>query len=359
MPYQYVEINRHYYCLQQNLFTLAWFLLFKSRSLQFRPSFRRQNLVQKLTRLVLHQCRLRKIEHVLELPVYGNLILRVHRGYRIFNYQKDTTKKIIDPDVPLASVAREIEGVCTAGQLVFAPTVIRFNIKERWYEEELINGHVSYVLPKSNSAALLKMYHENIAPCIEQMILLTPPVETTIGAVLTKCVTVLEDYKLSTPELDVSKIQRIQKFGFSMIEQLWTEERRQIHLVFSHGDFSLRNMLCTKKGLVVLDWESVDRRSMLFDLYNCFFTELYYNRVSTNLVSEINQAVSSLQSRLRSQIPNTVTSVLPSAEAYRWLYYVERICMLLDRKLDNKLLDVILRSISVFSHYEKAVQGER
>ena len=38
---------------------------------------------------------------------------------------------------------------------------------------------------------------------------------------------------------------------------------------------------------------------------------------------------------------------------YRELYYLERICMLFEREQRKKVLEVILRSIEVFSSFEK------
>jgi hypothetical protein len=130
-----------------------------------------------------------------------------------------------------------------------------------------------------------------------------------------------------------------------------------VDMVFSHGDFSLRNMLMTKEGIRVIDWESAGRRSVLFDLYNYFFTESYYGRIATNLVSEISEAISSLQSRIRSKAPDIAENLSSLTPMYRRLYYLERILVMLEREMSDDLLDVILRSIQVFKRYEEALTG--
>jgi aminoglycoside phosphotransferase (APT) family kinase protein len=157
----------------------------------------------------------------------------------------------------------------------------------------------------------------------------------------------LEDGRLSKSGLEARKTDVISGFIESTAEQLRLKENHQIDLVFSHGDFSLVNILSTKDGIMVIDWESAGHRSTLFDLHNYFLTELHYGRATTNLVSEINEAI-------------YIARTLPSlAETYRRLYYLERVLMLLERELSNSLLDVILRSIAVFNRYEEAITGER
>jgi thiamine kinase-like enzyme len=356
--YEYINIFGKYYCLQQNPVALAWFLYFKNKSLKLLPSFQKLKVSRVIKRFIEHRLQLRDNRSVLVLSIFGNLCLRVHRGYRLFNYGQNTVIRIIDPDVDTAIVTREIEAVRQASEFDFAPRIFRWNIEEGWYEEELLNGYLSYGIPKSDSAALSKMYYQDIAPCIEQMILFQPPIKTTVSARINECLEVWQDARLSEPELDTSRVYQVQQFTESVIKQLYLNPDRQITLVLSHGDFSLRNMLSTRKGLRVIDWESLAHRSVLFDLYNCFFTELYYRRVSTNLVAEINDAISSLQLRIMSKSPELATALTGSAQMYRRLYYIERICTLVDRKLNNELLDVILRSIEVFHRYEEIVTGE-
>ena len=74
----------------------------------------------------------------------------------------------------------------------------------------------------------------------------------------------------------------LNKIGLSLINK----EIYKINLVFSHGDYSLVNILRTKNGIKVIDWEGAAFRNPLYDLYNFFFTEIYYKRAKANLVME-------------------------------------------------------------------------
>ena len=43
------------------------------------------------------------------------------------------------------------------------------------------------------------------------------------------------------------------------------------------------------------------------------------------------------------------------APVYRWLYYLERVFVLLEREPSKNQVDVIVRSVDVFERYEEAV----
>jgi hypothetical protein len=357
--YQYVKINRLYFCLQQNPVALAW-LLAKSDSLRLRPlGLGRKKAIGAVSTLVQHQLHLRSSGAVLELPVYGNLCLPVHRGYKAFDFRRKTVVRIFARNVDAAIVASEIEGVRKASLLDFAPTVRRWSIEERWYEEDLVVGYPGCSSSWPEAAALLKMYYQDVEPCIERMIVHQAPLSTNLGEYVDKNTAILGDVGLSKRGLDASKVDSIRSFVGSVAERLLLEGSRQIDLVFSHGDFSLVNILRTRDGITVIDWESARRRSTLFDLYNYFFTELYYKRVTTDLVSEIQEVISSLQSRLALKAPDIARTLPALAQVYRQLYYFERVLMLLERELTDKLLDVIRRSIDVFNHYEEAIASGR
>ena len=121
---------------------------------------------------------------------------------------------------------------------------------------------------------------------------------TTVSKVLDQCGQTWEYGRLSRQNLDTEKVNVIYQFIQPILSKLFNYPDQPVYQVFTHGDFSLRNMLATKKRFVIIDWESIAHRSILFDLYNFFLTELYYNRVSTDLTSETRKAILTLQNRL-------------------------------------------------------------
>jgi hypothetical protein len=290
---------------------------------------------------------------MLELPFYGNLSLRVHRGYKIFDFKRKKVAKIMTGDIDFDLISNEIETVRLASRLDFSPKILQWNAQERWYEEEFIHGCPLYSDPAEKTDVSIEIYDRNIRPCLAEMILLEPiqtiEIHEYINRLLADAVhrkrIVSNESNQETPSV----------FGF--IEKMAAQVNRiaegHIPLVFSHGDFSLVNILKTDDGLKVIDWEGTDRRNPLYDLYNYFLTESYYKRTTKCLVSEIRQGIRSLQSSIASKAPKIASTLESFSDIYRRLYYIERICMLLERDASKRILNVILRSINVFNDYEE------
>jgi hypothetical protein len=77
--------------------------------------------------------------------------------------------------------------------------------------------------------------------------------------------------------------------------------------------------------------------------------------VST-IVSESNEALPFFISSLAKKAPDISNSLLSLEKTYRWLYYIERICMLVDREITDTNLDImdfIWRYIEAFNQYEE------
>ena len=194
VQYQYAKIGWRYFCLQQNPVILAWFLYFRNYSLRLSSlDLNRKEAINAVRTLVQHQLNLRNNKSVLELPVYGNLCLPVHRGYRVFDFRRKIVIRTFAAEVDTAIVASEIEGVRDASLLDFAPTVRRWSVEQRWYEEDFVIGYQVRVIPKSESRAILRIYRQDAAPCIERMILLHAPLSVNIGEYANKITDNLED----------------------------------------------------------------------------------------------------------------------------------------------------------------------
>ena len=358
--YQYVTIMGRFFCLQQNPLLLAWFLYLNSKSLQLHSGLTKKDLVNTLKSvkgLIKHQLRLRNQGQVINLPFYGHLCLPVHRGYKLFNFKQKTVTKIFAAGINIGTVKSEIERVRTASIFDFAPNVWRWDVSKRWYEEEFTRGYPCYSILKSDTVSYFKIFQQYAAPCLEQMILLEPPRVTNLTAPIHETLGIMQNNLYSKSELNSKKVDSVKDFVETMAERLRVEENAKIYIAFSHGDFSLLNILKINSGIKVIDWESAGWRSVLCDLYNYFFTELYFKRATTrNIITEVDEAISSLQSRLKRKVPDVALEIVSLSRIYLRLYYIERIGMLLDRELDDWQLDVILRSIEVFNCYEELLE---
>jgi len=355
--YHYVEINGKYFSLKQNPICLAWYFFCKTKSLNYRRAFSIKRKIRILKIFILIYCGLIK-RSVVSFPFPGHMILRVHGGYRIFNFSREIVTKVIETKSNFLKEMNEVERILITRQFNFAPKIFNWDQEQEWYEEELVNGTIGYQNLQCNSSALLNMFKQDIAPCLVKMILLKTPSNTTVGAITKNCNQIWQNSRSNFKGLDISAIDSIGDFFSDIIAKLSESAEQPVYRNITHGDFSLPNMLNTKKGLIVIDWESIAYRSALFDFYNFFLTELYYNRTSTNFIRETREAIVYIKEKLNAKNLEVANHLVALADVYRLLYYVERICMLIERGINKKILEVISRSIQIFAEHEKAILKE-
>ncbi|HLF26885.1 MAG TPA: phosphotransferase [Anaerolineae bacterium] len=356
--YQYVRIHTPYFCLQQNPLSLAWLLTFKTQPLRLGALRLGGKVALSVAKaLIRHRLAPRNGGSLLELPFYGELCLPVHRGYKVFNLRAKTVVRMFAPATDALVVAREINAVRDAGRLEFAPAVRRWSVDERWYEESLVIG---YRADLSAGELTPETYQRDIASCLERMILLQAPQRMKLGEYVNQARGAFAADGLFAQIAKADSARVVKRFLESTADRLLREGEQEIDLVFSHGDFSLRNILQTNDGVCVIDWENGGSRSPVCDLYNFFFTEMYYGRLALDKArAGIVAAIASMQSRLQSRASQLAPDLLSLAPLYRALYYFERVLVLLARELTDERLRVILRSIELFKRYEEEVYATR
>lgn len=352
--YPYVPVAGKYFCSGCNLIALAWTLLVKTRSLNLDAlGIQQRQLPAILQSIIRYRKRAPAVSaDTLILPAFGHLCMRVHRGYKVFNLSKLTTTKIFDQNLDAVSASSEINSVREAASLDFAPTLIEVDPQNRWYTETFYPGKRSLKKESSDPAAV---YERLIADHLCQMILSKPLRTVGLAEHLHETRDSIKQ-RLTVFDHELSK--RIHDFVRRITTRLEASTDRPIRLAFTHGDFSFVNFLYRNSDIAVVDWESAQHRSLLHDLYNYFLTELYYERIQSNLSTSIDDAIASLIRRLVLIDPNFPGKLIGSKETYRWLYYLERLLTLLDREASSVQMNVIKRSMDVFDEHESRVTSQ-
>ena len=254
--------------------------------------------------------------------------------------------KVFTPDIDLAKVSRQIEWAERLGVLRFAPTVHDWNIEERWYEEEYING---YQAAASNWTKLVSL--------LADAILAFPPQEVRALDHVLERRELIRRSKLFNERHDGSKLAAMQRFVDTTIDHLRRSGDMPIFLVCSHGDFSPSHVLTTKHKDVVIDWEAAANRSALFDLHNSFFRRLRGGATATGMAEAIEQAISQLKGFLVQRgrgAHDVLTESLATAEIYRRVYYVEYIYSYVEKEnVKARHLDRILFFMDAFNYHEE------
>ena len=102
---------------------------------------------------------------------------------------------------------------------------------------------------------------------------------------------------------------------------------------------------------------------MLFDFFSYFFfRSVHQSKIPiTQLYWEIYEALPIFFKQLSKKMPHLANNLKNSIDVYRWLYYVERVWMLLERKItdrDTPIVDNIKWYIDVFNSYEEKFSGK-
>ncbi len=378
--YQYIKmpnVEKHYFCLQQNILVLAWVLFFKKNSLSavvkpelnmgFSPKASvRQirsylGLIRSNLRILIafmgYKHQRSKTELVVELPRYGQICLFVHKGYKVFDFHKKVVMKVFDQDIDPSVIQEEIDLLLQISKFDFAPSIRKWNVEERWYEEELLQGTLDASYNPLDSENVLPKFHDHVVQRLKTLILFQEPKAINAVTYLTDMTTIIPDSRLATQESTMQEFKSTANFVDLIVGQFRREGDCPILLVFTHGDLVPANMLNTKHGMKIIDWEGAGYRSALFDFYSYFFNQVSWREVPVNvLVAEIEGGLPMCISELTQQALEISRSLITLEKFYRWTFYVEMICRLVDRAMTDKNLPMIkyLRNYTnAFIRYEE------
>ena len=197
---------------------------------------------------------------------------------------------------------------------------------------------------------------------MNSLILFQRPLTKDLTTYLKELIEVLETCKLLINNPDSKKANVYRDFVHSTVERLYAKANFPVYLVLSHGDFCPANFLRTKDGLRIIDWEGAKHRSILFDFYSYFFYRPVSPKFSVdNMASEIEEALPVFVSGLSLKAPDITENLMSLIKIYRWLYYIERLCMLVERDFTDQRLnmtDYIMRYIAAFSEYETTLNAK-
>lgn len=377
--FKYIQLEREtrrYLCLQQKFLGLFWTLFFKKDTIRTRIrseskinslifcidcfpkndllSFFKNNFLT-LLKFLAYKYELRKSKAIVCLPVFGHTCVQVHQGYKIFDLRRKVVMKLFDPDVNVHDISNEIERLKIVSPLQFAPSLRKWDLLERWYEEDYFIGSVDALSIPMDSVELLEKFKE-IVPYVKDLILLQLPLVKNTEHYVGDLIRSLEGTRVGGPVLPNRDSTKIKEFLHLIMDSLSPKGNVPLFHVFTHGDFCPENMLKTPHGIKVFDWEGAKYRTALFDFYSYFFYRGLKNVPIKNLVFEIDKALSYFISKLSEDLPEVARSISDYESLYRKTYYLERIGMLAEREMTEKRINIwdhIFRFIETYESYEQ------
>ena len=379
--FQYIQLEkgtRRYLGLDQNFVVLFWILFFEKDTIRTKIrselkfsslrlifdgfskgdllSFFKNNFVT-LLRFVSYKYKFRKPKAIVCLPFYGHTCVQVHKGYKIFDLRRGVVIKFFDPDVSIQDISNEIEQMKIISPLKFAPSLRKWDILKRWYEEDYFVGTIEASSVPMDSEVLLGKFFQELVPHATNLIFLKTPFVKNNEQYIDDLIRSLEA-TCAGGQVPMNKnSEKVKKFIQLIVDQLKTNGKINLFHVFAHGDFCPENILKTQHGIKIIDWESAKYRSVLFDFYSYFFYRPFQKNVPVKaLVFEINEALPYFISKLSEKLPEVAKNILAFESFYRKTYYLERISMLAEREITDKRLDIwndIFRYIEAFESYEQ------
>lgn len=377
--YQYISAGNKklagkkiYICLQQSSLRLAWSIYHQD------ILFEHEGIVKKIWfslflagRIIKNKLYFSRHQKLIELPFYGNLCFRVHRGYKVFDFHKNRTTKIFLEKVDAKTIDSEIQLVRKASTYNCAPKILAFSLQDKWYQEDYFAEPNINIL--RNNSFNKEEFYAYVLPCLQNLILSEKSKTIDLGNYLDEKRRVfLEhtsiDKKIAAQNKSfTSKLHRMQDFVDLHIKKLKAYREKEIYLVPSHGDFTERHVVKRYNDPKLIDWELLAFRSILYDFYTLFFDSIFHRKMKfsdhrgldntdLNFFAQMNEKVRDLESLLQEHNPEFKNQLSHLSQVYRWLYYIEKLSTFTG--LSEQNLELWLRLIDTFNFYEENLSAK-
>jgi hypothetical protein len=329
--YRYVRFGGAYVSLERDLHALAWPLL-TCRPLRGVP--RRGTLgfssavvvLQRLARLAVALAAQRLgrplRRPILRLPVDGHVALPLNvGGYKIIDLKRRTVTTLFPRDGDVCPVVRHVRKSLRVGRRAFAPSVVRYDLRERILEEAFING-----TPTATADLGQHAVDDVVVPLVFRIVTAHPPRRVGLADYLER--------RLRTMDDDLTRLVRapdrepVAAFVRQTAARLRPFARSDVGLALSHGDVWQDNILTYRGAHYAIDWAASDYRSALYDLHFALFIPLETPQAPPldRVRAALPRAVAALRRRLQERVPAHAPILLPPGltdDALRWVFYLE------------------------------------
>jgi len=349
MTYRYHSIGKYQVCVDQSISgaiktILLGYERYRLRSIGVtRPAARKAIQIVARDKLGL----LSSTRQVV-LPVFGQIAMQVHGGYKIFDFNRLEVSKSFSRETTSQEASREIAAGTQVSGIAAAPRFLAADPELRWYKEEYICG-VHAADPVYRSGKSVADFYPDVEDCLADL----ASCESALSMATLSHIDRLADlsFRASWLESGVESadIDAIEAYAQQLRDWLAAHSQQdQIQLVLTHGDFSLVNAIATETGLRFIDWEGIARGGLFSDVFNFLFVERYYGRADANFLKHLSFYIDSYREHVVSRHPGLKEAANLDRTFARRLYYLERLNLLLQRKASENLHSVVHKSIEMF-----------
>ncbi len=286
------------------------------------------------------------------LPVRTQLGMRVHRGYKMFDFDRSEVTKVFSADVTAQEASHEISSSEKASLVPSAPRFLEADVRGRWFKEEYIRGTHATKLVTANSSDY-RRYYKDAEKCLLDLASCSPATPVSVRSHIDKLANIDFRERWLQGGASVDEVDRLVDYVAKLSAWLIdNSESDVIQLVPTHGDFSLVNAIATNAGLRFIDWEGVSTGGVFSDILNFAFVERYYGRAAPEFPAEVAAMLARYRTALSDHCRPLTSDASISDHFARRLYYLERTRFLIERQVTPNQRQVISKSMAMFMQFD-------
>jgi len=351
--YRYFRIGKHLACLDQSIIDVVKFVgLGYGRNKLSSIGVSRRIGRAVIKAVIRDRLRLLDSRNIVSIPAFGHVGMQVHRGCKLFDFDRQEVTKVFGPDSDSRNALAEIAASKQASAIAAAPGFVAEDPDIAWYREEYICG-IHATDAEFRAGIDIPELYPAVEKCLLDLVACEPPVRTDAGTHIDRLADSSFRNRWLDAGQDAGKVDEISGFVEELREWLGTRIKHdQLDLVLTHGDFSLVNAISTNAGLRFIDWEGIAPGGIFSDIFNFLFVERYYGRASANFLEDMFKFVETYRETIRARYPELREAAEFDLTVARRQYYLERISLLLDREISSNLCNVVCKSIAMFREFD-------
>ena len=356
MSYRYHRIGKHFVCVDQPVLAAIRTLLLGYEQNRLQSIGVSRHASRKAVQFVARgKLGLLNSEQQLALPVRGQIALLVHRGFKVFDFERREVTKVFDPGVSSEVAGKEIAASRRASGVAAAPAFIAEDAEGAWYKEEYVCGVHATDAEFRDGIDILDCYAD-VEKCLLDLVASGQLTNVDARTHFDRQADLSFRDRWLQAGCNQEDVDEISAYVESLRDWLFAQHGPdQLQLVLSHGDFSLVNAISTNNGLRFIDWEGVAPRGLYNDVFNFLFVERYYERASANFLDEMSEFIDRYCAAIQAAVPALSDASRQDLAVARRQYYLERLRLLLDRAESQNLGSVVLKSIEMFRDFDQQV----
>ena len=354
MTYRYHRIGKYLVCLDQSIYDAVKTVALGHDRYKLRSIGVSKNVGRKAAVIVARgKFGLLNSAQQMLLPAFGNIAMRVHRGFKVFDFNKLEVTKVFDQGTPSDIATQELAASKQASEVGAAPRFIAEDPGLAWYREEYVCG-VHATDAEFRAGAEIMDFYSDVERCLLDLVSCKPAINVNAVSHINRHADISFRDRWLDAGLDLKNVDEIAAYVERMQEWLLAQSKPdQLQLVLTHGDFSLVNAISTSAGLRFVDWEGVARGGLYSDIFHFLFAEKYYDRASANFAKDMSVYIEKYRKSIQARFPELRTAAEIDLTFARRQYYLERLSLLLDRDVSSNLCKVVSNSIAMFRDFDR------